>query len=340
MEQMQINCDHNTKHVGLVEQTANIVAAIKPKVSTLIEAASLNDFKVTIRLTDHFVAEVDAYGDARYPNYTTERVGGSVAAITLSQYVAQGNPLILVNSTIFTGKDPLVILYLPMTLGHELAHCIIGQIRAQYGFPHGHCPEPTNLIETICNTAISVCDEFFADALMESLFPSIELKINTDSDETRIAARTVIAYDRLNRMHHDLDMHVYPAWRDAVQQYRMRLKSLNDMTTGLVKAIKSGLILSAHYRAAITYLSDDLDKVRQIEEHPGMRLYLTPFWNRVGSILDTHVQNLHLRRFPDGDQEVFDTATEAVREIWTALGITFELLSSGQVYVHVDEPLE
>ena len=340
MEQIQIDYDHNTTHVNLIELSASIIDAIKPKIAILSETAGLNSLKATIRITDHFVADVQAYGEVHESNYTTERAGGSVAGITLFKNVSQDNPVILINSTIFVGGNPLGILYLPMAICHELTHCMLGQARTQYGFPDGYCLEPTNPIETIGNTAISVCDEFIADTLMKTYFPKIELKITTDSSETCISDRTVIANDRLDRMHNDLDTYIYPEWRNAVQKYRMRLKNLDETISDLVKAIKSGLILSAHYRAAIADLNDDLDKVRQIEKHPGMRLYFTPFWQSVGSILDIHVQNFTSRNFPDADQQIFDKVTEAVRDIWTTLGVTFELLSSGQVYIHVDEPLE
>jgi len=80
-------------------------------------------------------------------------------------------------------------------------------------------------------------------------------------------------------------------------------------------------------------------EVRQIKQHPGMRLYLTPFWNHVGHMLDARIENLPFHRFAEKDQESFDAATDAVKDIWIASGITFELLTTGQVYVHIDEPL-
>ncbi|MCD6566698.1 MAG: hypothetical protein J7K53_12235, partial [Bacteroidales bacterium] len=64
MEQIQIDYDHNTTHVNLIELSASIIDAIKPKIAILSETAGLNSLKATIRITDHFVADVQAYGEA------------------------------------------------------------------------------------------------------------------------------------------------------------------------------------------------------------------------------------------------------------------------------------
>lgn len=338
MGQMQVACENDTEHLVLGELADKVVAVLARAASDMSETAGLTACKVTIRITDQFVAEVEAYDALRYRRYTTERVGGLVAAIMLSRDVGQVEPLILVNSTAFTADPSLGLAYFAMTLGHEVAHCLIGQARGQYGAPQGYCPRPLNLTETVGYTALSVCDEFLADELAKLLVPSIKVTVTEDARNTRVVDRTSLAMDRLTRMCGDLNVNVFPAWRDAVQQYRIKRQSLDDMHTYLVTAIQEGLTLSAHYRSATAELGDDLAEVGQVMQHPGMRLYFIPFWNRVGPLLDARLKDPPFHRFAERDQEVFDVATDAVKGIWLALGITLELLPTGQVYVHVDVP--
>jgi len=71
-----------------------------------------------------------------------------------------------------------------------------------------------------------------------------------------------------------------------------------------------------------------------------MQIYFTPFWNSVGPILNSLIESQFIHQFHKMDQDSFDAASAAIEDMWESIGIEFELLSSGQVYVHVYEPLQ
>ncbi len=341
MSNLQIACDHNTEHTGLIELAEPIVTAVESATSKFCESARINSLAVTFRITDNFRNEVEEFHSSRYPNYTTNRAGGEVGAITLSKEEDYENkPLILFNSSVFDIGTYLGVASFVLTLGHELGHCIIGQVRTQFGFPRGYCKRPENLIECISYTALSVSDEFLADALANKLLPTIKLSETTEAETKRTPIRDIYANTWIDKMYDDLSTYVYPAWKDTVQKYHRKKITLDDMTTSLATAVQEGLILDAHYRAAVTCIKNNIAEIEKIEQHPAMQLYLTPFWESVGPNLSSLLERQSFNQFHEMDQEIFDSASEAIEDIWETLGIEFELLPSGQVYVHVYEPLQ
>ena len=86
------------------------------------------------------------------------------------------------------------------------------------------------------------------------------------------------------------------------------------------------------------YYKENFAIIQKIEQHPAMKLYFTPFWNSVEPILNSRMGSQPFNQFRKMDQKTFDAASAAIEDILLSLGIEFELFSSGQVYVHVDEP--
>jgi len=340
MDDFQIVYDHNTERTGLIELAEPITTALVSTGSKLCQSAGLNSITVTVRVTDDFRNEVEAYHSSRYPNYTTKRAGGEVGAITLSKDKPENNPLVLLNSSLFDIGSFLGIASFAIMLGHEVSHCIIGQARSQFGFPIGYCERPENLIESISYTALSVCDEFLADSLANKLLPNIRQSECTESEDTQESIQNSYANTRIHKMYDDLSTYVYPTWKDAVQKYRLRKTSLDEMTTPLVTAVQEGLILSAHYKAAVAIMKDNMIEIKKIEQHPAMKLYFAPFWNGVEPILNLLIESQRFDKFHKMDQESFDAASAAIEDIWDSLGVAFDLLPSGQVYVHVYEPIQ
>ena len=108
----------------------------------------------------------------------------------------------------------------------------------------------------------------------------------------------------------------------------------------LARKIQGALFMSAHFRS-ITKDSDDFaDEIRGIEQHPGMVLYLTPFWSEVRPVLDERLSQGLFTDVAQADQRLFDLALNAVEALWRKLGITFELMPDGNVFAHVDAPVD
>lgn len=336
---MQISFENHTKHFELAEFAKEVVDIYSPKTFILKDEAGLSDYEIKIRITDTFEADVEASHPQRYQKYTTKRAGGSVSAITLKRDIEQGILVVLINSANFVDDLGLASLRLPITIAHEIAHCLIGFSRMQHGFPEGYVSDPRDLIEGLSYIAVSVCDEFLADAIAEHHFPPISLRVEAGGHSVPINPEKLFAEQIVNSMYNELDTHVYPAWRNSVQEYRVRLKALEEMIYPLCIAVQEGLILSAHYRAATMGHDRSFDEIQRVSQHPAMKLYFNPFWDMVGQVLDSRIDS-PFQVFAEKDQEAIDVATEAVKNLWEALGIQFEPTPENSVHISVREPLE
>ena len=339
MQRVTITPVHTTAHATLVDWTASAIETVQVEASKLAATAGISTLPIAIRITDRFTSDVE---DRRglSGDYTTERVGGVVAAIALKSQGAEAGRLVLVNSTAFEGQDTWSFVRLRYTLGHEVAHCLIDECRRVHGAPTGYDPTPMNLLDTIGYTAVSVSDEFIADELAKGLLPAVNLTIDDEGVSITATDRALLAVDRLNGMTEDLDLHVYPGLRNTVERYRRSIVDLDTMTTALVSGIQGALILGAHYRSACRELSPDAGDVRKVDEHPGTRLYLAPFWARLAPCLDSRSGARALGDFKNADQTAFNVGSDAVTEIWRTLGIRFELLEDDAVHMHVEEPAD
>ena len=337
MGELRLAVESATKHVDVLELVQAVVSLIPPQAAALAGAAGLPDTTITIRVTDDFVAEVEANRTHESPAHGTERVGGVVAAITLKDSDRDTAHRILVNTAAFKAATSCSITHLPATLGHEVAHCLIAEARRCHGWPTGYSDAPVSWIDSIGYTALSVCDEFLADEMAKSLVQPREVTVDTDEGPAVAIDRAVLAVDHLVSMSDDLDAAVYPALRDRVMTYRITGDDLQGMLDDLARGIQSALIRSAHYRSATRALGNDLDESKVVAAHPATLLYLDPFWAEVGSDLDSRVA-APLDDFGTCDQREFETAVSAVARFWRALGVEFEPIGDGDVFAHVTDP--
>jgi len=339
-ELVSISTDNATAHTPVLELSECVLNQLGPEASRMARAAGLPGIAICVSITDDFTTDVESHQSRESVAYTTQRAGGVVGAMTLDPHQTGDGWRILVNSTAFGGQDSWARVPLPYTLGHEVAHCLIGERRRLDGGPQGYSSCPESLLDTIGYTALNVCDEWLADEMGRLLVPPSQVVIHLEDGDTTATDRQVLAAQRLDGMSDALDHHVYPALAATVRRWDGTDEGLQAMTLGLVTGIQEALVLSAHYRSAVRDLAPDLDAVCRVTQHRGTRLYLAPFWARVGPVLESRLANGPLMDFASEDQRAFDEAAEGVTGFWRALGVRFELLDDSRVYVHVDEPLD
>lgn len=337
MGPVAITLDSPTARSGLARMGAGVVGALGEAASQFSTSAGLPDSSIVIRITDDFVPEVQASSRDELPPFTTERYGGGVAGITLPPHGDCTKRFVLLNATVLATDHTWTFVHLPAVLAHEVAHCLIELCRQQAGDPRGYSKRPTDLLEAVRHSAVSVFDEYLADELAKSLLSPFDVTYSTDEGEAHTSDRVMLGVDALAQMRDSLDEHVYPALRDRVLQYCEAGDDLDGMVNHLSSAIPASLILSAHYRAAVRELPPT-DESTLVADHPATRLYLKPFWDRVGPVLDDRLNGPLWSRFAQGDQQALDVAAEAMLAFWAALGISLEPQGEGRVYVNVDEP--
>lgn len=336
---VSVSLEVASAHTGLRDMAADALLELETRISAAAACAGIDTLDVLVRLTDAFVDDVEASDRRGRPEYTTERIGGTVAAISMKHDTSDGQHLVLVNSAAFTVDGSWAAAYLPRTLAHELSHCLIAECRRVLGSPQGYEAHPESWIENVGCTAVSVCDEFLADEFAKALALPVAVTINDDCGSRTTDDRLLGACDHLARMHDDLDRHVYPFLGDRVQQYRLTAADLDGMVASVASGVRGCLIHSAHFRSSTLELKLDIEEMRRIKAHMGYQLYLEPFWNRVGPLLDERVDRNPFSDFAVADQRAFDVASDAVEQLWRTLGVTFEPMPEGGEFVHVDAPV-
>jgi hypothetical protein len=328
-----------TQHEDLVGLAREIIAVLEPAASDLAESAGLNLTRITIRLTDCLSEEVQSDRDEGLPAYNTDRVGGEVAGITLRSRKGDENRRVLINAAALAADDQgWGKTYLPATMAHEVAHCLIAECRSQCGNPIGYAPGASDLIATLGSMAVSVCDEYLADEIAKGLMPPAGVSIHSEDEVTTVEDRLVNACAWVARMCDDLDQQMYPSLAQRVQQYRETDADLDGMVLDVIRGVDSCLIASAHFRSSTQPFDGKIEGMDDVAAHPASLLYLEPFWATVGPLLDARIAAGPLVGFAAEDQKTFDTASEAIRRLLTTLGLELERMPDDGIFVHVDDP--
>jgi len=329
--------DHSTQYTRLVELAAAALVVLRDSSQEMSDALRLPDIAVKFRITDTFVSEVNSGRDPDRPPFGAERAGGTVAAITLQDKAQAGSHLVLVNGAAL-GSEPWHATHIPATIAHELSHCLTEECRLLHGHPKSYSASPGNPIEVTGFIALRLWDEYLADSLAMTLMPPMSFTLNADDGPLTATDRLVLGADRLAIMHEALDQHAYPGLGNLVRAHLRSHADLSEMTTTVLVRVQEVLTMGVHFQTALREFphTDELDRV---ERHAGFKLYIAPFWESVGPVFDGAVAAC-FTDFAATEQRCFDSANAAVITMCRSLGLTFELLESGEVFVWVNEPTE
>lgn len=333
---VDIRFEPATKCQPLIDLSSQIIEILRATTSALVGVWEMPDLRVTVRLTDEYVAEIESQRTQELPAFTSKRVGGDAIARARCPRHEDEPFLVLVDASAFADCDEWLLAFVPQVLAHEIGHCLIGQARRFYGFPQRYSERPEDLLQVVEYTALSVCDEYLADRLGFRLMPTLLLTLKGDSEEMDGTDRSVLAVSRITRMEDDLDSVVYPSMRNRVLEYRCSGEGLTEMVDDLTRLVHECLIMSAHYRVAVSEMPP-LNEMVAIDQHPGSKLYFEPFWNLVQPVLDSRFAGNPFEDFKIRDEAATDAAATATHALWATLGIWFEQLDDG-VFVHVSDP--
>lgn len=337
-----INLEVSTAATQVAQLSQQVVDVVAPAADGLASQAGLPDMIVDIRLTDGYVTEIESQRRPDLPSFTTKRVGGDAVG-RCRQATAIGEPyLVLIDASAFDESDSWLLSHVPQVIAHEVGHCLLGQCRLMYGSPSGYFDAPANAIEALGYTSLTACDEYMADRLGHMLLPPVGVEIENDGSIIAATDRIVLGTSRLTTALDELDAVIYPRLPQMVARYRMTGEGLTELVDELIRSVHESLVMYAHYKAAILALPAageiraELDKV---STHPGTRLLLDPFWDAVADCLDMRFSTSPLTDFASQDQACLDAAMQGLELAWAGLGIRFELLADGAVYVHVPDPM-
>jgi hypothetical protein len=333
-----IEIDSATQHEDLVHMARELMPVLESAASDLTHAAGLGLTRIVVRITDRLAEEVQGERSEGLPEYSTERVGGEVAGISLRRRDADEGRRVLINAAALAADvQGFGKTFLPATIAHEVAHCLLDESRRVHGNPEGFIPSAPDLIATIGALAVNACDEYLADEIAKALLPPIVMNvIQPDGEVVVVEDRLINACGWVARTCDDLDQEMYPALLGRVQLYRETDGDLEGMSRQVLRGVDACLIASAHFRSSTQPF--DIEGMGQVAAHPATLLYLGPFWATVGPLLDARVTRGSLQEFIDADQSAFDVASQAVRRLLATLGLAMERTPDDRVFVHVDEP--
>jgi hypothetical protein len=338
-----INLEVATERTQLAELSQCIVAALAPAVDELSSQAGLPDMNLNVRITDHFVAEIDSQRRSDLPSFTTSRLGGDAVA-RCHQAETIGEPhSVLINAAVFDQGDTWLLSHVPQVLAHELGHCLLGQSRLVHGTPSGYVDCPVNPIQALGYTSLTACDEYIADRIGHMLIPPVGVDVENEGSVIPTTDRMVLGTSRLTTTLDELDAAVHPRLSQMVLAYRQSGEGLNELVESLIPCMHESMVMYAHYKAATRDLPDvetlrvELDKV---SSHPGTRLLLDPFWDAIEDHMERRFAKSPLLEFREQDQICLDRALGGLEEAWAALGVSFEAMPGDAVFVHISDPLD
>jgi hypothetical protein len=338
-----LNLEVATVNEPLVLLARQVCDALVGTATELVAQAGLPDMSVHLRLTDEFVAEIESQRNPELPSFTTKRVGGDTVARARQAEVVGEPYAILIDASAFASGDAWALSFVPQVLAHELAHCLLGQCRLVYGVPTGYSECPSNPVQVLGYTSLTVCDEYVADRLGEILLPPVAVDVEHEGSVVPATDRVVIGTTRLTSVLDELDAVVYPRLPKLVVEYRQTGEGLNGLVDELTRSLQEVLVMYAHYKAAVRALPEAepiSTEIHKVSNHPGTGLLLDPFWHAVAPRLEHRCRVSPLVDFAEQDQLCLTAAIRGLELAWAALGIEFELLPDDAVFVHVSDPVE
>ena len=144
--------------VGAFEQLRRCCGTLGP---ARIEIILAEDVAVAVRALDSLVMGVEDLAD-----YAVERIGGNVAGKTMFRDEEHADAVIVLGAAVFRLMDPVAQVGQIMIASHELAHALIGQVRATGGKPMSPSFLPWETSRWLARYAF---EEYLADALAESV---------------------------------------------------------------------------------------------------------------------------------------------------------------------------
>lgn len=209
------------------------VAFLSSVFDSLRSNLDLPSAAVRVVLADDFVGEVERHlrGPFRVEEggaFTTERVGGVVAAKTLDQVGDASDFVIVFNASLWTyATDPETRLTLAHLVAHELAHPIIDRTRHVSGVMDGVLIPSVAGLEAAASMARIMVGEYRADRLADEV---VSRYITASADgEVKPAFIWMTMADTYRENLESVLGRAHPSWPDIVQEYREWRMPLDQM---------------------------------------------------------------------------------------------------------------
>jgi hypothetical protein len=317
-----------------------LMQALGPAFGKLAAIGGIDQLAVECVLAEDFVNAVEArmrrFDDSDQGGFTTDRIGGVVAAKNLPQADDDSHVAIVFAADVWVDSGNPPLAQKTTIMAHELAHPVMSRVRRMSGALDGVIFPSRTATEIARSSARIDWDEFRAEAIADVVLQGMATTTEPDGESRPLRLADILMADYAEQAKIHLAS-AYPAWADRVQKYREWELSLGDMWSQTLQQLGQTRTLVARMLGCAGAESDKPVDV-QVSALPAYRLYFGEPWEAYvnamrGARLVTTV-NEHL----EVEREVLDLGEASFRHALRALGVTASELPNRQSDVRVVEP--
>jgi hypothetical protein len=288
-----------------------------------VDIVIAEDVAAAVRSMDSEVVSVEALKD-----FSLERVGGVVAGKTMFRDAAHEVAVVVLDAALFRSDAAAARIGEIQVTAHELAHALIGQLRAAQGQPMERTFLPWEVSRWLARYAI---EEHVADSVAEVVLGlSGTLKLDggserplTTTDFGESAEAFLAAVDE-----------AFANVVSTIHEYRLGRVDLEGMWLTVQTRTSEMLISLAHAQAE----RDDRTETHRDYVTEGLAAPLDRVWRAICECLDIPLFD-GPEEFVRREQEAIDRGGSAIIEFWRHLGLTFRPQGDG-FYISVASPDE
>ncbi len=328
------------------EHFHRLTTAVAAPLAGVAQRSEVPPTEITVVFADDFVTTVDellatdaARAGRPHQTFTTDRVGGTVAAKNIPMSADGAHIAVVVNADQHHFVAPELEAHSIFLIAHELTHPLLTRLRAASQAMETMGPPATDAAANARGIVRAAVDEYRADRIADVVLGALA-SITIDG-QTRPMRMTDLFGGAGHRdyLPEILDGHVHPGWPGLVQDYREHRIPLEDLYRRLIVSTDQTLTALAHAEAEAAVADEPSALGENCAEHPGAVLYLGPAWSQIMDTVDGQPLLPALGTFAALEHDLLDTGEQAVLDMWQKLGLTATPLPSGADYLHVGAPL-
>lgn len=245
-------------------------------------------------------------------DFVTERVGGIVVGKTMFRDAAHEDAVVVLDSTVFRSDAAVARVGEIQITAHELAHSLIGQLRAAGRRPMEPTSLPWEVSRWLARYAI---EEFLADSVAEVV---LGLTGTAALDDGSTRPLTSSDFGECAETFLSAVEETFATVVSTIHDYRLGRIDLEAMWLMVQPKTSEMMISLAHAQAERDHLSDGgRDCVTS-----GLAAPLDHAWRAVCDCLEIPLSD-GPEHFARAEQEAIDRAGSVIVELWRHLGLTF-----------------
>jgi len=321
----------------------NLATAVCQCVDDVRRTMGISEYDAELILTDDFLHTVRTVG--KDETYSGRRTVGQAVGICIPKDETYTQATLIFDALSWAWKlaetSPKNTLGAQMVqvhlIAHELAHSLLGRIRSLGGVPKIDREAIATTSQLTHNITQTLVDEYRADRFADLVVRSVMQQVV--GIECALGSWDTVGAIYLPSLIETLG-EAYPRWPDTVQRYREHKMGLEAMFQEVATSVKDSLLILMHTQAlADAAGQEELLEGESVSELRAVRLYLLRPWVVFMKVVRQAPIIPSVDAVGTDDTTLAIAGEKALREIWSALGLTLEDYPDAGYAIWVKEPL-